>query len=80
MANNDSPRWIRTSSGYAGRNGYIKRYGKINIAFPYESLLQPSNFELVSDAKNWLDAGKFEQVEPETHCEFGEVSGPEVTD
>lgn len=83
MAKNDTPRWIRTSCGYAGRNGFITKAGIGTNCFaqPYDSVLS-RYFPMISQAKEFLDAGDFSDLspEPQTSDEIDQVAGPENTD
>ena len=90
MAKNDSPRWIRTSCGYAGRNGYIDTtkmgpLGRRCFATPY-GYKWGEFYKLVGDAKAFLDAGDFKKLDelsaeyPETSGENIQVAAPEITE
>lgn len=64
-------KWIRTSAGFAGKNGYL-----IKIKGGYQAYVYGDNdffiTQLASDAKKYLDNWKPSESEG--------VRGPEVTD
>lgn len=58
MSNTDSNRWIRTSLGYAGRNGYLIREGHRFSAFSYDGEVKGTIYDMAADAKKDLDSYK----------------------
>jgi len=56
MSNTDSTRWIRTSLGYAGRNGYLIREGHKFHAFSYDGEISGTIYDMAADAKKDLDS------------------------
>lgn len=70
MSNKDSNRWIRTSLGYAGRNGYLIREVHKFRAYSYDGTISGTIYDLAADAKEDMD--NFEGLEIHT-----ELTGPE---